>query len=72
MTIPIWRRTCRVPLTTISHPQEELGAAAAELLLRIIREGNSNIEGKCVLMEPELVIRESCRRRDDTDMTQDE
>ncbi len=26
-------QTCRVPLTTISHPQEELGAAAAELLL---------------------------------------
>ena len=50
-------QTCRVPLTTISHPQEALGAAAAELLLRIIREGNSNIEGKCVLMEPELVIR---------------
>lgn len=65
-------QTCRVPLTTISHPQEELGAAAAELLLRINREGNSNIEGKCVLMEPELVIRESCRRRDDTDMTQDD
>ena len=64
-------QTCRVPLTTISHPQEELGAAAAELLLRIIREGNSNIEGKCVLMEPELVLRESCRR-EDTDMTQDE
>ena len=64
-------QTCRVPLTTISPPQEELGAAAAELLLRIIREGNSNIEGKCVLMEPELVIRESCRR-EDTDMTQDE
>lgn len=64
-------QTCRVPLTTISHPQEELGAAAAELLLRIIREGNSNIEGKCVLMEPELVIRESCRR-EDTDMTQDD
>lgn len=47
------------------------GSGAAELLLRIIREGNSNIEGKCVLMEPELVIRESCRR-EDTDMTQDE
>ena len=56
-------QTCRVPLTTISHPQEELGAAAAELLLRIIGGGNSNIEGKCVLMEPELVIRESCRRK---------
>jgi len=39
-------QTCRVPLTTISHPQEELGAAAAELLLRIIREGKFQYRGK--------------------------
>lgn len=73
--------TGKVPLTTIAHPQEKLGAMAAELLLCIIREGkipgdgmrlgDGRLPGEKVpmaeegqiLIEPELVIRESCISR---------
>ena len=54
--------TCKVPLTTIRHPQEKLGEMAADLLLSIIREGNKE-EGTHILIEPELVIRESTRAK---------
>ena len=53
--------TCRVPLTTVSHPQEKLGEMAAELLLKLIREGGLREEEKHVLIEPKLVVRESSR-----------
>lgn len=55
--------TCKVPLTTITHPQEQLGEMAAELLLKLIREGEK--EGECnqILMEPQLVVRESSTKR---------
>lgn len=56
--------SCRVPLTTIAHPQEKLGEMAAELLLKIIREGNIAGEENQILVEPELVIRDSCRNRE--------
>ena len=55
--------TCKVPLTTISHPQEKLGEMAAELLLQIIREGEKHGEENHILIEPKLVVRESCVRR---------
>lgn len=55
-------QTCKVPLTTISHPQEKLGEMAAELLLQIIQEGPQK-ENNNILIEPQLVIRESCVRR---------
>ncbi|NCC43497.1 MAG: GntR family transcriptional regulator [Clostridia bacterium] len=52
-----------VGLTTIAHPQEELGAMAAELLLELIH-GVTVEESKVQrLIEPELIIRESCRDR---------
>lgn len=55
--------TCKVPLTTVTHPQEKLGEMAAELLLRIIREGEKDGEDNQVLMEPELIVRESTREK---------
>lgn len=55
--------TCKVPLTTVTHPQEKLGEMAAELLLRIIREGEKEGEDNQVLMEPELIVRESTRAK---------
>lgn len=55
--------TCKVPLTTITHPQERLGEMAAELLLRIIREGDTEVENHHILIEPELVIRESTKEK---------
>jgi GntR family transcriptional regulator of arabinose operon len=51
--------TCRVPLTTIAHPQERLGKMAAELLLKLIREEPISEQERSILMEPELIIRDS-------------
>lgn len=53
--------TGKVPLTTIAHPQEELGRMAAELLLRILRKEEIMDTQRQVRIMPELVIRESCR-----------
>lgn len=50
--------TCRVPLTTVSHPQERLGQMAAELLLRLIREGD-RVTDTQIVIEPELIVRRS-------------
>ena len=62
----------KVPLTTVAHPQEKLGEMAAELLLGLLKRGEtSRSQKRQILVKPELVIRESCRR-EDTDMTQDE
>jgi GntR family transcriptional regulator of arabinose operon len=52
-----------VNMTTIAHPQEQLGAMAAELLLEQIRHvprEESRVER---LIQPELIVRESCMRR---------
>ena len=52
-----------VKLTTIAHPQERLGAMAAELLLEKIHEipdEESRVER---VLKPVLVIRESCKDR---------
>ena len=53
--------TCRVPLTTVSHPQERLGEMAAELLLQLIRDGESVKETQIVI-QPELIVRRSSGR----------
>lgn len=52
-----------VGLTTIAHPQEKLGEMAAELLLEQIH-GVSEHESRVQrLIEPELIIRNSCKDR---------
>lgn len=53
-------QTGKIPLTTVTHPQEKLGNMAAELLLKLIREGNGTVEENQIQIEPELVIRQSC------------
>lgn len=55
--------TCSVPLTTIAHPQEKLGEMAAQLLLRLLREGKVSEDERHIVIEPELVIRSSCAGR---------
>jgi GntR family transcriptional regulator of arabinose operon len=55
--------TGKVPLTTVAHPQEQLGRMAAELLLRIMKDGSREGEENQILIEPELVVRESAIRR---------
>lgn len=58
-----YARSGPIGLTTIAHPQEKLGEIAAELLLEQIR-GIPEEENKVQrLMEPELIVRDSCRKR---------
>ena len=45
-------------LTTIVHPQEELGIMAAKMLLKMIR--GEEVEKK-VVIEPDIIIGNSCR-----------
>ena len=50
-------------ITTIAHPQEKLGEMAAELILEKINgvsEEDSKVER---LIQPELIIRGSCRKK---------
>lgn len=53
----------RIKLTTIAHPQDKLGEMAAKLLLELIQNPNAAVQESKVLIEPELIIRESCKRR---------
>jgi GntR family transcriptional regulator of arabinose operon len=54
---------CPVKLTTVSHPKELLGEMAAETLLEMINNPEY-AKGKIdKVIEPELIIRDSCRKR---------
>lgn len=50
-------------LTTIVHPQEKLGEMAAELLLDLIRNGEDKNKEKNILIEPEIIVGNSCKDR---------
>ncbi len=50
----------RPALTTIRQPIEEIGRKAVELLLEMIREESAPNSLPRLLIEPELVIRQSC------------
>lgn len=50
-------------LTTIVHPQEKLGEMAAELLLDLILNGEETQKEKNILIEPEIIIGNSCMDR---------
>lgn len=54
---------CKVPLTTIAHPQQQLGEMAAELLLQLIQNSSIEKEKTNIIIEPELVVRNSCKER---------
>ena len=49
--------------TTIVHPQEKLGEMAAELLLDLIQNGEETVKEKKIMIEPEIVIGNSCKSR---------
>jgi len=51
----------KVPLTTIRQPKYLLGKLATEQLIEIL-ENRSNKEIRRVVLRPELVIRQSCKR----------
>lgn len=46
-----------VKLTSIAHPKEELGRRAAELLISMIEQGNTQADD--VIFDPQLIIRQS-------------
>lgn len=52
-----------IRLTTIAHPQEKLGEMAAELLLGLIQNSDMPQANKKILVEPEIVIGNSCMER---------
>lgn len=52
--------SCPVKLTTAGHPKEMLGKAAAELILDMI---SGNEPQPVRLIKPEIVIRNSCKKR---------
>lgn len=52
----------KVPLTTIKHPQRKIGEAAAELLIKLMKGHTVEEEKLHIIMEPELVVRESTRK----------
>lgn len=54
--------SCPVKLTSVSHPKELLGEMAAKTLLEMLE--NPDKTGSLVkVIEPELIIRDSCRSR---------
>jgi GntR family transcriptional regulator of arabinose operon len=55
--------SCPVKLTTMNHPKEKLGEAAAEMLFRVIESNSiSNIAEKKIII-PDLIVRDSCIQR---------
>jgi GntR family transcriptional regulator of arabinose operon len=55
--------SCPTKLTSVSHPKEQLGELAAQTLLDMI--GNPEYDKSQIkkIIEPELIIRDSCIRR---------
>lgn len=53
-----WAEALIPPLTTVKQPGYELGVNAAELLMKRLKNGKSNSID--VVLNPELVVRESC------------
>lgn len=52
-----------IQLTTIAHPQEKLGVMAAELLLSLIQKKEIKSQEQRIVIEPEIVVGNSCRAR---------
>ena len=53
----------QVGLTTIAHPHERLGEIAAKLLLDLMQEKTLSLAERQIVIEPELIVRESCKPR---------
>jgi len=53
-----WAEALIPPLTTVKQPGYELGVNAAELLMKRLNNGAANRID--VVLNPELVVRESC------------
>ncbi len=58
----VFGKNFKVPLTTIKHPQEKLGQEAAGLLLKLMKGTNLESQEIHIMMEPELVLRDSTKK----------
>ncbi len=50
-----------VPLTTVAQPKWEMGNQATQILFERIESNESDDEHRQLLLEPELIVRASCR-----------
>lgn len=50
----------RVPLTTVSWSRNEMGQAAARLLIQLIEGADSDSGHQKIILSPNLIVRESC------------
>lgn len=55
--------SCPIKLTSVSHPKEQLGEIAAQTLLDMIESPEYAKTSNKKIIEPELVIRDSCKKR---------
>jgi GntR family transcriptional regulator of arabinose operon len=55
--------SCPVKLTTVSHPKELLGELAAKTLLEMLQDSDYKANSIKKVLEPELIVRDSCRKR---------
>ncbi|MHB8065523.1 MAG: substrate-binding domain-containing protein [Ruminiclostridium sp.] len=60
--------SCPTKLTSVSHPKEQLGEIAAQVLLDMIDNPEYAKTSIRKIIEPELIIRDSCKRRNTSDL----
>ena len=60
-----WARLLDPPLTTVEQPVYDMGAAAADLLIRRIADGQAAYEPVRILFEARLIVRGSTRPQGD-------
>ena len=53
----------RVPLTTVSWSKGEMGRCVARLLIELIEDKSTGTQAQHVVLEPELLVRDSCGAR---------
>jgi LacI family transcriptional regulator len=51
----------RIPLTSISQPNRQIGAQAAALLLEKLKDSNSGLPPRKIVFPPRLIVRDSTR-----------
>ncbi len=53
-------RSAKPRLSALNQPNEELGAEAARILLKMLRAGPRAAGGQAIILKPDLIERESC------------
>jgi len=58
-----YSENCPVKITTVHHPKEKLGEAAARLLIDMIHDAGYPDADRKKIIVPELIIKSSCKER---------